>query len=250
MTTLANGYTSSGERLDTEKGFPPLWNTLANNGDLQGDKSKSNENTVPQVKHIFLYNHWCLQKFLCADRLLPKCVTSLIHLKSSGNQSRKGSTVSQVVHIFLCNYQCLQKFLSSLRFSTKMCNQFDPLETIRSCFDYSLYSFEITCDVTSGRLRTSLRVTIKRACLPRFHILRERFMVPHWNTQSTGSDITSNLEAVQTVVTSVMSSNRKYLPSPIRWMLTVNSNLSPSGVCPTRVIMSIYPDDLSPWRSP
>ena len=29
---------------------------------------------------------------------------------------------------------------------------------------YSLYSFEIRRDVTSGRLRTSLRVTIKRAC--------------------------------------------------------------------------------------
>ena len=67
--------------------------------------------------------------------------------------------------------------------------------------NYSLYSFEIRRDVISGRLRTSLRVTIKRtyfAAIP-YTMWVFHGTLPAWNTQSTGSDITSYLEAVQTV---------------------------------------------------
>ena len=47
-------------------------------------------------------------------------------------------------------------------------------------------------DVTSGRLRTSLRVTIKLACFATIPYYKSISWYLAWNTQSTGSDITSN----------------------------------------------------------
>ncbi len=43
---------------------------------------------------------------------------------------------------------------------------------------YSLYSFEIRCDVTSSRLRTSLRVTIKRTYFAAIPYTTWAFTVP------------------------------------------------------------------------
>ncbi len=63
---------------------------------------------------------------------------------------------------------------------------------------YSLYSFEIRRDVTSGRLRISGTMKRSRSIWNRGKT-RAFYGYSQWNTQSTGSDITFNLEAVQTV---------------------------------------------------
>ncbi len=76
---------------------------------------------------------------------------------------------------------------------------------IISCniLNYSLCSFEIRCDVTSGRLRTSLRVTIKHVCFVAIPYTTRAFHGTSPEIRNlpevTGSDITSNLKAVQTV---------------------------------------------------
>ncbi len=66
-----------------------------------------------------------------------------------------------------------------------------------SCSAYTLSNFEIRCDVTRGRLRISLRVTIKRVSYATILYTTPTFYL--WNTQYTACDITSNLEVEQSV---------------------------------------------------